>query len=34
MKHNLVSPEITEESIIKETYLSENLPSPLFVKEG
>jgi hypothetical protein len=25
---------ITKESIIKKTYASENLPSPLFAKEG
>jgi len=25
---------ITKESIIKNTYASENLPSPLFAKEG
>jgi len=24
----------TKESIIKKTYASENLPSPLFAKEG
>jgi len=25
---------LTKESIIKKTYVSENLPSPLFAKEG
>jgi len=26
--------KVTKESIIKKTYASENLPSPLFTKEG
>jgi len=26
--------EVTKESIIKDTYASGNLPSPLFAKEG
>jgi len=35
VRTNLPVPGIfTKESMIKKTYASENLPSPLFAKEG
>jgi len=33
-KKNTIQTPVTKESIIEQTYCSENLPQPLFTKEG